>query len=113
MSTFDRFDRIEEKESKTIEIEETLYRKLEQLSKEVYDAPISKLVNACIEEFLEKEDIELYDKCGCLYVKRNFLIKTNLWNGLCELKDKYDLSMRFLINAAIRNAFVANSDVWG
>lgn len=50
MSCFCKFYKKEKLISRTLEIDETLYCELEKLSKEVYDASISKLVNASIEE---------------------------------------------------------------
>ena len=54
MSCFCKFYKKEKLISRTLEIDETLYCELEKLSKEVYDASISKLVNASIEEIWVK-----------------------------------------------------------
>ena len=51
-------DKIYKKEkliSRTFYIDEKLYLELERLSKEVYEASISKLINVAIEELVEKE----------------------------------------------------------
>ena len=51
-------DKIYKKEkliSRTFYIDEKLYLELERLSKEVYEASISKLMNVAIEELVEKE----------------------------------------------------------
>ena len=56
-------DKIYKKEkliSRTFYIDEKLYLELERLSKEVYEASISKLINVAIEELVEKEKIEVY-----------------------------------------------------
>ena len=42
-------------------IDEKLYLELERLSKEVYEASISKLMNVAIEELVEKVKIEVYE----------------------------------------------------
>ena len=55
-------DKIYKKEkliSRTFYIDEKLYLELERLSKEVYEASISKLINVAIEELVEKEKIEV------------------------------------------------------
>ena len=49
MSVFDRFYDKDVIIQKTFEIETTLYDRLEFLSENIYDASISKLVNACID----------------------------------------------------------------
>ena len=57
-------DKIYKKEkliSRTFYIDEKLYLELERLSKEVYEASISKLMNVAIEELVEKEKIEVYE----------------------------------------------------
>ncbi len=102
-------DKIYKKEkliSRTLEIDETLYCELENLSHEVYDASISKLVNAAIEDLIKKENIQLYEKKNTLYVTRSFLIRNSFWEGLYELKKKYGISIRLLVNIAIRNVLI-------
>ena len=87
-------DKIYKKEkliSRTFYIDEKLYLELERLSKEVYEASISKLMNVAIEELVEKEKIEVYEN-------RNSLLK-----GLSELKIKYGLSISMLVNIAVKN----------
>ena len=48
--------------SRTLDIDEELYDELEYLSKNVYDASISKLVNAAIEGLIESENIRIYKR---------------------------------------------------
>ena len=58
-------DKIYKKEkliSRTFYIDEKLYLELERLSKEVYEASISKLINVAIEELVEKEKIEVTEE---------------------------------------------------
>lgn len=106
MSCFSKFYKKEKLLSRTLEIDETLYFELEKLSKEVYDASINKLVNAAIEEIIEKENIRLYNRKNTSYVARTFLIRNSVWESLYELKEKYAISIRLIINIAIRNALI-------
>ncbi len=106
MSCFKKFYKREKIISRTLEIDETLYCELEKLSKEVYDASISKLVNASIEELLKTEKIQLYERENMLYVTRSFLIRNSFWEGLHRLKIKYGISIRLLVNIAIRNVLL-------
>lgn len=106
MSCFQKFYKKEKLISRTLEIDETLYYELEILSKEVYDASISKLVNAAIEELIKTEEVKLYGKKNALYVTRSFLIRNSFWEGLCNLKKKYGVSIRLLVNMAIRNVLI-------
>ena len=103
ISVFDRFYNKDVIIQKTFEIETSLYDKLEFLSENVYDASISKLVNSCIGDLVETEDIKLYAKNGSeLYTKHSLLIRRYSLNNLENLKLKYDISVYKLINIAIR-----------
>lgn len=98
-----RFHRKEKLVSKTLDIDEELYNKLEFLSNEVYDASISKLVNVAIEDLVENENIQIYKRKNNSYVSRSFLIRDSLLDGLYELKKKYRIPIYLLVNIAIRN----------
>lgn len=90
---------------KTFEIETTLYDRLEFLSENIYDASISKLINACIDDLVETEDVKLYPKDGSeLYLKHSLLLRRYSLDNLETLKIKYDLSVYKLINIAIRRS---------
>lgn len=106
MAVFDRFYKRESLVSRTIEIDEDLYKELEKLSKNVYEASISKLVNASIENLIKNEDVRFYEKGEGSYVARSFLIKSSFLDKLYELKRKYRISVYLLVNIAIRNALV-------
>ena len=90
--------------SRTLEIDEDLYEKLEYLSKNVYDASINKLVNASIEEIIKTEDIRIYKTKRNSYVARSFLIRESFLEKLYILKNKYRISIYLLVNIAIKNA---------
>ena len=79
---------------------------LENLSKNTYEASISKLVNASIEKLIETEEITIYKRKNKSSITRSFLIKEELLDGLYDLKDKYGLSISLLINISIRNALL-------
>lgn len=100
-------DKIYKKEkliSRTFYIDEKLYLELERLSKEVYEASISKLINVAIEELVEKEKIEVYENRNRTCVTtRSILIRESLLKGLSELKIKYGLSISMLVNIAVKN----------
>lgn len=108
MSYFEvRFYKKEKMINRTLEIDEKFYIELEKLSKEVYDASISKLVNVAIEELIKTEKIKLYKReKNILYVTRSFLIRSSFLDELYVLRDKYGISIRLLINIAIRNALI-------
>lgn len=105
ISVFSRFYDKDVIVQKTFEIETTLYDRLEFLSKNIYDASISKLINACIDDLVETEDIKLYTKSGNeLYTKHSLLLRRYSLENLEKLKVKYDISSYKLINIAIHRA---------
>lgn len=114
MKVFDKFDRKEEKIRQTIEIDDDLYEALSELSQNVYDASVNKLINASIEELIKTENIKICEKENRnLAVKHSLLIRKSLIQGLEKLKEKYDISLYKLVNMAINNAldqFNANKD---
>lgn len=105
MSTFDRFYDKENLIRKTIEIDNDLYDKLIEISKNKYNTSVNMLVNASIEELINTENITLYakeDKYST--TKHSLLIKESYSNKLNTLKDKYKISVSKLVNMAIKNA---------
>ena len=86
MSFWSKFYKKEKFVSRTLDIDEELYNKLEYLSKEVYDASISKLFNVAIEDLINSENIQIYERKNNSYVSRSFLIRDSLLEGLYELK---------------------------
>lgn len=103
MSYSNKLYRKEKLISKTFYIDENLYMELEKLSKDVYDASISKLINIAIEELIESEKIEIYENRHKACVMRSILIRESLLKGINELKIKYGLSVSMLVNIAVKN----------
>ena len=104
MSCFNRFYKKEELISRTLDIDEELYIELEKLSKDIYDASISKLVNASIEELIRTEEVKIYKRTNKSYVSRSFLIRKSFLEGLYELRKKYRIPIYLLVNIAVKNS---------
>ncbi len=105
MGVFDRFWKREALLKKTIEIDNSLYEKLNELSKNVYQTSTNQLINASIEELLRSKDIKIYEKeKGELSIQHSLLIRESLFDGLEEMREKYNLSIYKLVNIAIKNA---------
>ena len=94
MSCLGRLYRKEKLISRTLDIDEELYYKLEFLSNERYDASISKLVNISIEELVRTENVQIYKRKNNSYVSRSFLLRESVLDGLYELKSKYRIPTR-------------------
>ncbi len=107
MSVLDRFWAKDELVQKTIEIESSLYDEIEFLSENIYDASISKIINACIDELIEHENLKLYTKeTNELFTKHSLILRKNSLKGLEALKDKYGISVYKLIHIAIKNVLI-------
>ena len=106
MSCLGRLYRKEKLISRTLDIDEELYYKLEFLSNERYDASISKLVNISIEELVKTENVQIYKRKNNSYVSRSFLLRESVLDGLYELKSKYRIPIYLLFNIAIRNVLI-------
>lgn len=107
MSVLDRFWAKDELVQKTIEIESSLYDEIEFLSENVYDASISKIINACIDELIETENVKLYTKeANELFTKHSLILRKSSLKNLETLKDKYGISVYKLIHIAIKNVLI-------
>lgn len=107
MSVLDRFWPKDELVQKTIEIESGLYDEIEFLCENVYDTSVSKIVNACIDELIETEDVKLYPKeSNELFTKHSIILRKSSLNNLEKLKDKYGISVYKLIHIAIKNVLI-------
>ena len=90
---------------RTFSVDYRLYDKLKYLTDNIYDVSINKLVNICIKELIETENIKLY-KLDYKENKmdRTYLIPKSYLTKLEKLKAKYNISVTKLINIAIYNA---------
>lgn len=106
MGAFDRFYDKEKLIRKTIEIENELYDKLNEISKNKYNTSTNMLINASIDELIKTEDIKIYEREEkyCSSMKHSLLIRESFTKGLEKLKQKYNISVSKLVNIAIRNA---------
>lgn len=105
MGAFDRFWKREALLKKTIEIDNSLYEKLEELSENVYQTSTNQLINACIEELIQTRNVKIYEKTeGELSIQHSLLIRESLFNSLEEMRERYNLSIYKLVNIAIKNA---------
>lgn len=105
MGAFYRFWKREPLLKKTIEIDDELYEKIEELSKTIYHTSKNQLINGCIEELIKTKNIKLYEKeTDKKPVQHSLLIRESLFKGLEEIREKYNLSIYKLVNIAIKNA---------
>lgn len=70
----------------------------------ILDASVNKLVNACIEELILTQKVELYKSKRGDYISRSFSIRASFIEKLYDLKKKYRISIYMLVNIAIKNS---------
>lgn len=102
MSVLDKFYKKDTLIQKTVEIDSNLFDKIEFLSKNIYDASISKIINACIDDLVETQKIELYEReKNEISLKHTIIIRESSLNKLEKLKERYEISINKLINISI------------
>ena len=105
MGAFDRFWKRDNLLKKTIVIDNSLYEKLNEISKNIYQASTNQLINACIEELIKTKNIKIYAKdINELTIQHSILIRETFFNELEKMRDEYNLSIYKLVNIAIKNA---------
>lgn len=90
--------------NRNIEIEDSLYSKLVQISENELEASINKLIDACVENFEIKDDTVIFYKKpkNEITIARSIRMRESMWNKLDNLKKEYDISLYKLINMAIK-----------
>ena len=90
--------------NKNIEIEESLYVELKNLSETEIDASINKLIDACVENFKIEDNTVIYYKKpeNEISISRSIRLRESMWNKLETLKKDYDISIYKLINMSIK-----------
>lgn len=101
---FYRFYKKERWLNRNIEIEDTLYSKLKDLSENELDTSINKLIDACVENFeIENDSIVYYKKPkNEITIARSIRLRESMWKKLDEYKNDYDISLYKLINMSIK-----------
>ena len=104
MEPIQRLYKKDENETRSLHIDEDLYSKLQYLSDNVYDASVSKVINICIETFLQhKEKIKFYKKpykTDSIY--RSILFRQEFYNELIDLRERTGISFSRLVNGSIK-----------
>ena len=88
---------------KTVNIDDTLYKKLMKFTKNNYDASFSQVVNVCIEEYIEKNEPSFYEKPKVETVTyRSIMIRKENLDSLQRMHKRTGITVTRLLNCAIK-----------
>ena len=105
MNVNDRLYSIDNKRiQKTIDIEDSLYNRLIELTKNKYDATISEIINICIENYIIKDNPSFYLKPTFETVTyRTIILRKNNIEALETIRANTGISFTRLLNASIKD----------
>ena len=95
---------------KTVNIDDSLYKKLMKFTKQNFDSSFSEIVNVCIEDYIEKNNPSFYEKPELETVTyRSIMIRKENLNNLQKMYKRTGISVTRLLNCAIKE-FVEKYD---
>jgi len=100
MGAIDSLWKKEELEQKTVQIEDSLYDQLTELSEGELDASVSKIINACIYEFADKERITMHEITDLS--KRSVIFRKSALDKLVAMKAKFNIPQYVILNLSIK-----------
>lgn len=103
-------DKLYKKENKTqpksINIDDSLYEKIREVTENVYDAKLSDVINVAIEEYVERNNPTFYAKPKMETVTyRNLMLRKRNIDMINEYHKKTGISFTRLVNGAIKEFF--------
>jgi len=89
--------------AKSVNIDDTLYDKIKELTDNVYDAKLSDIINVAIEEYIERNNPNYYAKPkGETVTYRNLMLRKYNIEKLTQYHNKTGISFTRLLNGAIK-----------
>ncbi len=89
--------------AKTINIDDSIYNKIKDLSEKVYDATISEIINVAIEEYIKRDRPNFYGKTEKETVTyRSIRLRKENVVKLNEYSRKTGISFTRLVNGALK-----------
>lgn len=88
---------------KSINIDDSLYKKLMKFTKKNYDATFSEVINVCIEEYIYENKPYFYEKPENETVTyRSIMIRKENLSNLQKFHKKTGISVTRLLNCAVK-----------
>ncbi len=104
MSAIDRLYSINNKTvKKSINIDDSLYKRLMRYTKKNYDATISDMINVCIEDLLSTGSVKYYAKPEDeITIYRSVMIRKENVEALNKITQETGISLTRLVNIAMK-----------
>ena len=104
MSAINRLYSINNKTiKKTVNIDDSLYKRLMKFTKKNFDSSFSEIVNVCIEDYIEKNKPSFYEKPELETVTyRSIMIRKDNLINLQKMYKRTGISVTRLLNCAIK-----------
>ncbi len=104
MSAIDRLYSINNKTvKKSINIDDSLYKRLMRYTKKNYDATISDMINVCIEDLLSTGNVKYYAKPEDeITIYRSVMIRKENVEALNKITQETGISLTRLVNIAMK-----------
>ena len=104
MSAIDRLYSINNKTvKKSINIDDSLYKRLMRYTKKNYDAIISDMINVCIEDLLSTGSVKYYAKPEDeITIYRSVMIRKENAEALNKITQETGISLTRLVNIAMK-----------
>lgn len=104
MSAVDRLYSINNKTvKKSINIDDSLYKRLMRYTKKNYDATISDMINVCIEDLLSTGSVKYYAKPEDeITIYRSVMIRKENAEALNKITQETGISLTRLVNIAMK-----------
>ena len=88
---------------KSMNLEDKLYTRLKEITNNEYDATISDVINACVEDLISSENIKYYAKPeGEITIYRSIMLRKDNVEALNKVNRETGISVTRLINMAIK-----------
>lgn len=90
--------------SKSINIDDSLYKEIIKLSKKTFSASISEIINVAIENYIVKNSPKYYKKPELESVTyRTIMMRIKNYNELKKMSDKTGISFTRLLNDSLKD----------
>ena len=90
----------EELSQRTLDIESELYEILLDLSENYFDASVSRIINLCIYDLAEKDQVTMYEMKDL--EKHTVVMRKSAIESLNKMKKKFNIPIYVLLNIAIK-----------